>query len=237
MPTPRQAGQEPLHFEEPSQALELPNFSSRCGDAQQPPSFAPKSRQEVQLSFSYGHKYGTIRFYQVVNDANRLLWSFLRGIRIVTILLIAGVVNWGVRVHFLSFFYTNLVNFAETFFLIRDKSIRWISLLTLAAFFMPRCSEIHSWVAVVIFHSNHASSTFRGSVSYARPMASGILRSSSAATPAKPTRPFGAPTPSARLLLAPQDDQISIINARPLRLLRGLSVKMCKRCTEHPVVF
>lgn len=59
-PTPRQAGQEPLHFEEPSQALESPNFSSRFGDAQLPPSFAPKSHQEVQWSFSYAHKYGTI---------------------------------------------------------------------------------------------------------------------------------------------------------------------------------
>ena len=37
----------------------------------------------------------------------------------------------------------NLVNFAETFFSIRDKSMRWIDLLTLAAFFMPGYSAIH----------------------------------------------------------------------------------------------
>jgi hypothetical protein len=70
-PTPQQAGQEPLHFEEPSQALESPNFSSRCGDAQPPPLFAPKSRQEVQLSFLYGHKYFIIMgLPSIVNDAN-----------------------------------------------------------------------------------------------------------------------------------------------------------------------
>ena len=44
-------------------------FSSRCGDAPQPPSFAPKSRQEVQLSFLYGHKYGPMQFCQLVNGA------------------------------------------------------------------------------------------------------------------------------------------------------------------------
>jgi hypothetical protein len=32
--------------------------------------------------------------------------------------------------------------------------MRWIDLLTLAAFFMPRCSAIHTWYAVVFFHSN-----------------------------------------------------------------------------------
>ena len=37
---------------------------------------------------------------------------------------------------------TNLVNFAETFFSIRDKIMMWMTLLTLAAFFMPRFSAI-----------------------------------------------------------------------------------------------
>ena len=43
-----------------------------------------------------------------------------------------------------SFFFsdTNLVNFAETFFSSRDKTMRWMTLLTLAAFFIPRCSTI-----------------------------------------------------------------------------------------------
>ena len=77
-PTPRQAGQEPLHFEEPSQALESLNFSSRCGDVQQPPSFAPKSRQEVQLLFSYGHKYGTASLVSSGKGYQRGRWRSRR---------------------------------------------------------------------------------------------------------------------------------------------------------------
>jgi hypothetical protein len=57
------------------------------------------------------------------------------------------------------------VNFAETFFSIRDKSMMWMALLTLAAFFMPRYSAIYDWDTVVFFHSKPARSTFRGSVS------------------------------------------------------------------------
>ena len=49
---------------------------------------------------------------------------------------------------------TNLANSAETFFSIRDKAMRGIGLLALSAFFMPRCSAIHTWDAVVFFHSN-----------------------------------------------------------------------------------
>jgi hypothetical protein len=59
---------------------------------------------------------------------------------------------------------TNLANFAETFFSIHDKAMRWIALLTLPAFFMPRYSAIHAWDAVVLFHSNPASSIFGGSM-------------------------------------------------------------------------
>ena len=94
-----------------------------------------------------------------------------------------------------SFFFSdiNLVNFAKTFFSIPDKAMMWMALLTFAAFFMPRYSAMHDWDTVVFFHSNPASSTFHGSVSYARPMESAILRSSSAATPAKPTRTLALP--------------------------------------------
>jgi hypothetical protein len=52
----------------------------------------------------------------------------------------------------------------KTFFSIPDKSMRWIALLTLTAFFMPRYSAIHDWDTVVFFHSKPASSTFHGSV-------------------------------------------------------------------------
>ena len=49
----------------------------------------------------------------------------------------------GVRVHFLSFFPdTKPLSVSGIFFLIHDKTMRWIALLTLAAFFMPRCSTI-----------------------------------------------------------------------------------------------
>gem|GEM_PF-5456871 len=77
-PMPPQAEQQPFPLEEPSQALESPNFSSRCGDAQQPPSFAPKSRQEVQLSFSYGQKYGTIAILSSSERSQWQDWSSLR---------------------------------------------------------------------------------------------------------------------------------------------------------------
>jgi hypothetical protein len=43
----------------------------------------------------------------------------------------------------------NLVNYSETFFSLSDKAMRWIGLLTLAAFFTPRCSAIHTWDTVV----------------------------------------------------------------------------------------
>ncbi len=71
--------------------------------------------------------------------------------------------------------------------------MRCMTLLTLAAFFMPSCSEIQAWDTVVFFRSKPARSTFRGSVSYPRPMESRTLRFSSAATPAKPTRTLALP--------------------------------------------
>jgi hypothetical protein len=85
----------------------------------------------------------------------------------------------------------------------------------LSPFFTPRCSAIHTWDTVVFFHSKPASSIFGGSVNYARPMESNIEiflgRHSSEAN-----ADVGAPMPSARLVLAPPDDKISTINARPL---------------------
>ena len=59
---------------------------------------------------------------------------------------------------------TNLVNFSDAFSSLSDKTMRWIDLLTLAAFFTPRCSAIHAWDTVVFFHSNPASSIFGGSM-------------------------------------------------------------------------
>jgi hypothetical protein len=59
---------------------------------------------------------------------------------------------------------TNLDNFAETFFSIHDKAMMWIALLTLSAFFMPRCSAIHAWDTVAFFQCNPASCLFGGSM-------------------------------------------------------------------------
>ena len=42
--------------------------------------------------------------------------------------------------------------------------MRWLTLLTWAAFLMTRCSVIHIWETVVFFHSKPVSNTFRGSV-------------------------------------------------------------------------
>ena len=67
--------------------------------------------------------------------------------------------NWGSGFIFFHFSDTNLVNFAEAFFSSRDKTMLWMTLHTLAAFFMPRFSAIHAWDTVVFFHSNPASST------------------------------------------------------------------------------
>jgi len=78
---------------------------------------------------------------------------------------IIGQLKLGAGFIFFQFSDTNLVNFAEAFFSIRDKSMRWIALLTFAAFFMPRYSAIHDWDTVVFFHSKPARSTLRGSVS------------------------------------------------------------------------
>ena len=50
--------------------------------------------------------------------------------------------NWGSGFIFFHFSDTNLVNFAETFFSSRDKTILRMTLHTLAAFFMPRFSAI-----------------------------------------------------------------------------------------------
>jgi hypothetical protein len=55
-----------------------------------------------------------------------------------------------------------ITNFSDAFSSLSDKTMRWIALLTLAAFFTPRCSAIHAWDAVVLFHSNPASSIFGG---------------------------------------------------------------------------
>ena len=71
--------------------------------------------------------------------------------------------------------------------------MRWTTLLTLAAFFIHRCLAIQAWDTVVFFRSKPVRSTFRGSVSYPRPMESRTLRFSSAATPAKPTRTLALP--------------------------------------------
>jgi len=46
------------------------------------------------------------------------------------------------------------LQFSETFFSIHDKTMRGIGPLALSAFFMPRCSALHTWDAVVFFHSN-----------------------------------------------------------------------------------
>ena len=61
---------------------------------------------------------------------------------------------------------------------------------------MHRYSATHDWDTVVFFHSKPARSTFHGSVSYARPIASRTRRSfSRPATPAKPTRTLALPCP------------------------------------------
>ena len=62
--------------------------------------------------------------------------------------------NWGSGFIFVHFSDLNLVNYSETFFSLSDKAMRGIGLLALSAFFMPRCSAIHTWDAVVFFHSN-----------------------------------------------------------------------------------
>ena len=104
--------------------------------------------------------------------------------------------NWGQGLFSFTFSDTNLANFEETFFLINDKAMRWIAIPILLAFFMPRYSAIHDWDTVVFFHSKPARSTFHGSVSYARPIASRTRRSfSRPATPAKPTRTLALPCP------------------------------------------
>jgi hypothetical protein len=54
--------------------------------------------------------------------------------------------NWGSGFIF--------VHFSETFFSLSDNPIRWIALLALATFFMPRFSALHAWDTVVFFHSN-----------------------------------------------------------------------------------
>ena len=121
--------------------------------------------------------------------------------------------NWGSGFIFFQFSDTNLVNFAETFFLIPDKAMMWMPLLTFAAFFMPRYSAIHDWDTIVFFHRRPASNTLRGSVSSSadREQNTEVLlgpRHSSEAN-----EDVGAPIPSARLVLAPPDEQISTINA------------------------
>ena len=48
---------------------------------------------------------------------------------------------------FISFIFsdTKPLSVSGTFFSIRDEPMRWMTLLTLAAFFTPRCSAITAW--------------------------------------------------------------------------------------------
>ena len=89
-------------------------------------------------------------------------------------------------------------------------------LVTFTAFFMPRCSAIHAWDTVVILHSQ----TCKQNLSRFGELCSAdgeqdievlLGRHSSEAN-----EDVGAPIASVRLFVAPPDDQISTIHARPL---------------------
>ena len=80
---------------------------------------------------------------------------------------------------------------------------------------MPGRSAIHDWDSV-FFHSNPASNSFRGSVSYAPADGEQNTEVLLGRNSSEADKDAGAPMPSARLVLAPPDDQISTVNARSL---------------------
>ena len=90
-----------------------------------------------------------------------------------------------------------------------------MTLLKSAAFFISKCQAIHAWDTIVFFQSNPASSTFRGSVSYCSADGKQNTELLLGRHYSQVNADVGTPIPSSRLVRAPPDDQVSIINARP----------------------